>query len=366
MILYGDKEFKSNNNKLYQILVIDNKEHENYMIKIFDDYIKTDNKIMGIDFEFNHVSKNKMDVALMQLNLENDSNIGHIFLLNPGELTENNYNKLINLLIQKDIMKILHGAESLDIPYIFNQLLISKENINNFCYNFYDTKYLCEYYKLDKELETPTTKISCGIYNLLVLHNIISEAKLTELENIENMMGPIWLIKINVYNLQSSLLKYALYDVIFLPELLKSFLYLDRKAEIQYYTNVISEITCLIYKYKKNIENQYIHLENIINKMNIYFILVNNKKYLLQDIWIIYYDLMFEKIKDINYFKKFFKILTKLIIYYNIYINYDIFLKHNIKLKNINFDFFFKWLMRYTNIYNFIINYNNLIKNELK
>ena len=35
-------------------------------------------------------------------------------------------------------------------------------------------------------------------------------------------------------------------------------------------------------KYKKNIENQFIHLEKLIGKMNIYFVFINNKRYLLQ------------------------------------------------------------------------------------
>jgi len=352
LILYGKDEIKENNNKTYYILVIDNIEHEKYMINIFKTF---NTKYLGIDFEFNNVSKNKMDVALMQLNLENDTdNVGYIFLLKPTELSEDNYNELINLLTQTHIIKILHGAESLDIPYLFNQLLINKQNINNFCTNFYDTKYLCEYYKIDNNL----SDISCGIYNLLLHQNIITKHKLDDLEKIEEMMGPIWLIKIDVYNLKPTLLKYALYDVLFLPELLKKILsYNDI-----YYTKIIPEITCLIYKYKKEIENQFKHLEKLINILNINYIIINKKKYILHEIWKSLDDLFFDKIKHINYFKNLLKILSKFIIYNNIYNTYDIYSKSNLKINNVNFDFFFKWLIRYEEINKIIIEHNDFIK----
>jgi len=356
LILYGKEEFyKKINNKIYQILVIDNKENENYMFKMVNSF---NEGYLAIDLEFNHVSKDKMDVALMQLNLEDDiSDIGHIFLLNPSELLEENYNNLINLFTKKNIKKILHGSDSLDITYLFNQLLITKENINNFCYNLYDTRYLCEYYKLFNNENT----ISCGIYNILLELNIITTEKLNELEEIEEKMGPIWLIKINIYNLNILVLKYALYDVIFLPQLLKKFLnFYDN-----YYTLIIPELTCLVYKYKKNIENQFLHLEKIIGKMNINFVYIDNKRYLLQEIYEILNNEIFDRIKEINYFKNFFKIIIKFLIYSNIYDKYNIYLKNNIKLSNINFDFFFKWLSRYENINKIIIDLKYLIKDNI-
>ena len=358
LILYGNDEFYPKiNNKIYQILVIDNKDNEKYMFEIINNYKEG---FLGIDLEFNHVSKEKMDVALMQLNLENNTdNIGHIFLLDPSELSTENYNNLIKLFTRNDIMKIVHGSESLDITYLFNQLLITKENINNFCNNLYDTKYLCEYYKI---LNNDTdTKISCGIYNLLILLNIITSDKLKEFDEIEEQMGEIWLIKINVYNLSLPLLKYALYDVIYLPQLLKKFLNFNNI----YYTHIIPELTVIVYKYKKNIETQFLHLEKLIGMMNINYVFIDNKKYLLQEIFEIYNNELFDEIKDINYFRNFFKIITKLIIYYNLYNKYKIFTKSNNHLSNINFNFYLNWLIRYKNINNIIIEYNKLFEENI-
>jgi ribonuclease D len=77
---------------------------------------------IGIDFEFKQVAKENREIALMQINLENDSNIGYIFVLYPPDLTKENYDLLIKLISTPEIIKILHGAESLDIPYIVQDL----------------------------------------------------------------------------------------------------------------------------------------------------------------------------------------------------------------------------------------------------
>ena len=357
LILYGENEFyKKINNKIYYTLIVNNEDTEVYMFNTIENF---NIKYIGIDLEFNHVSKNEMDVALMQLNFENDiDNIGHIFIINPSKLLETNYNKLINILTKKETIKIVHGSESLDVTYFFNQLLITNENINNFCNNLYDTRYLCEYYKIKKNYDN---EIKCNIYSLLLLLNIISNDKYHELEDIEEQMGPIWLIQIDINNIDIFLLKYALYDVIYLPQLLKKFLDFNNI----YYNNIIPDLTILVYKYKKNIENQFMHLEKIIGKMNIYFIFINNKKYLLQEIYNIYNTYIFEDIKEINYFKNFFKIIIKFLIYYNIYNKYKIYINKKYILSNINFEFFFKWLDRYKYINSLILNYNTLLEDNL-
>ena len=202
----------------------------------------TNKHYLGIDFEFNKVSKTDRDVALMQINLENDSNNGYIFALYPPELSKEDNKILIDLLTNTRIIKILHGSESLDIPYLFNQLLITSENINNFCIGFNDTKYLCDYLHLEKGL-----KGKCSIYNLLADNKVITQNKVIELEKIEEITGPIYLVKIDVHNMSEYILKYSLYDVIYLPELIKKFLSISIV-----YTHIIPNISCLINKFKRN------------------------------------------------------------------------------------------------------------------
>ena len=99
--------------------------------------------------------------------------------------------------------------------------------------------------------------------------------------------------------------------------------------------------------------------------MNIYFIFINKNRYLLQQIFNIYDELLFNDLKKINYFKNFLKIIIKFIIYNNIYKKYTIYIKNKNILTDINFNFFFNWLQRYNYINNLILEYNELIKDNI-
>jgi hypothetical protein len=375
IILYGEEEFKCINNKKYNILKVDNYKKEKYMIKIFNKFITNQNNnlnekhYIGIDLEYNKVSKSKRDISLLQLNLENDSNKSYIFVLYPPDLKSDNLNILINLLTNEYIIKILHGGESLDIPYLFDQLFISKNNIDNFCKNFYDTKYLCDYNFMNNfkliQIESEMNKsfpMSCSIYKLLLQAGIINIDKYNDLDKIEDTIGPIYLINIDIYNLDYNVLRYALYDVIFLPELIKYFMNMDYNKSL-----IISEISQLVYKYKRNIDKQFLDLEKIINTMNTFTLKFENKKFKLNDIWNIYFSNLIDDfilLNSINYFKAFIKIITKFIIYSNIYDKYTLYTNKNIIFKY-DFKSYYKWLIFYPNINNILINYNNLIKDEI-
>jgi hypothetical protein len=351
-ILYGKNEFYPDiNNKIYNIYKIDNIKKEKYMNKLFKKFIinQKDNinerHFVGIDFEFNKVSKQDREVAMMQLNLENNSNNGYIFLLYPPDLLIKSKKRLIKLLTNHLFIKILHGSESLDIPYLFNQLLIKKKLINRFCKNFYDTKYICDYIKDQNK--------SCSIYDFLLDNKILTKNQIDMLEKNEEDMGPIYLINIDIYKLSDNLFNYTLYDVLYLPELIKKFIDNDS-------ITIISEITGLVNKYKRNIENNFNDLELLINNINNYFILYKNKKMTLLNIWN-KFPLIADAYKNINYFKKFFKIISKYIIYYNIYLQYPIFKRNNEKFIINDFDKYFKWLKSYSNLYNFVLIYEKLI-----
>ena len=182
------------NKKKYKIYVAKNDAKIEHMINYFNYFIEFKNtKYIGIDLEFNKVSRNLRDVALIQLNLEieNDNN-GVIFVLDPKILNKNQLNILIKLLTEQKIIKIIHGGESLDIPYLFNQLFESnKELIKNFLVNLYDTKYLCEYSHIINNM-----KGKCSIYYLYREYNIINDEQFEYLSNIENITGPIYLVNI--------------------------------------------------------------------------------------------------------------------------------------------------------------------------
>jgi ribonuclease D len=121
LILYGKNEFYNNiSNKQYNILIILDDNKEKFMNDIITQKVNDNNIIyVGIDFEFNKISRTDRDVSLMQINIEDNTNIGHIFVLDPRRLK--NKNVLINLLTSDKTIKVLHGSESLDIPYLFNK-----------------------------------------------------------------------------------------------------------------------------------------------------------------------------------------------------------------------------------------------------
>ena len=174
LILKGENEFYPGlNSKTYYILKVDSNININHMNNIIKKFNLSSNDIsnkhyLGIDFEFNKVSKTDREVALMQMNLENNSNDGYIFVLYPPELSKENNQILINLLTNTKIIKILHGSESLDIPYLFNQLLITKENIDKMM-NFRLFKYE-NYCKTCTEWVQPK-----GHFSLKKYGNILNE-----------------------------------------------------------------------------------------------------------------------------------------------------------------------------------------------
>jgi hypothetical protein len=322
LVLEGKKEFYPElNKKTYNILLVDNKEKMEYMTDYFKKFIELQNKnikekfYLGMDFEYNRVRKTERDIALFQINLENDSKEGVIFVFYPPELNKLQTDVLIELITNEHMIKIIHGGESLDIPYLFDQVLKDKKLIYSFCKNLFDTKYLCEYGHIEKNF-----KGRCSIYYLLEEYKIITHQKLVDLESIEDKTGPIYLIHINIHKINFDVFRYSLYDVLFLPDLIKKFL---TKAPM--YTKLIPEISHIVFQYKRNIPSEkfsFIQVKEIVNKFNIHFVEDFNKKIPLDEIyqyhWLSMFDKEWNNLIQITYFKDFFETLFRYLVYYNI------------------------------------------------
>ena len=322
LILYGKNEFYPGlNNKKYNILSVDNSDKINFMCNFFTNFINNQNKninikhFIGCDFEFNRVRKTDKDIALFQINLEiENENIGTVYVFYPPELNNQQNNILIKLLTNKHIIKILHGGESLDIPYLFDQVLKTVDNINNFCSNLLDTKYLCEY----SHIESNSKIVKCSIYYLLEEFKIITPQKFKDLESIEDKTGPIYLIHIDIHKMSKELFKYSLYDVLFLPELIRKFL---KKSNV--YTKIIPEISKLVFQYKRLGNHEINKIKEYVYSHNNSFIKSNDNMYLLNDIY--HYYILTLINKDINnllkitYFREFFEICFKYIAYKHIH-----------------------------------------------
>jgi hypothetical protein len=371
LILKGRNEFYPGlNSKTYYILKVDTPEKihwtENLLIKFISNAKSSNQKYyLGIDFEFNKVGKTNRDIALMQINLESDdTQDSYVIILYPPEFQDASLQILKNLLSEPKIIKILHGAESLDIPYMFSQLLISSNLINGLCENFYDTKFLCDYAHIVEK-----KKASCSIYHLLIENNVITQKKFNELEGIELITGPIYTITIDIHSMSNDILRYSLYDVLYLPDLIKKYI---SKGIV--YEKIIPETTILMYKYRRDVESEFSNLEKIIVRLNNNFIYDHNNEITLHDIWECYYYFISDKkkylmnLKEIQSLKKFFEVITKMIIYSHVLNLFTVYKSKQEKnhMGQNYFNQYFEWIKRYPTLNTLFQEYSNIVHKDLK
>lgn len=327
MILNKNNIFHKNLelNGQVKIYVGKNKIELENIKNIIEKYIDFLNKqkekqLLALDFEFN-----KGTIAMAQLNLDKFK-IEHqdiILLFDPTDkFITNTFRKLI---IHKNIWLILHGAESLDLPYLIKQLIQKPTDMVKMFKNFIDTKYLCDYILLDKDGR-------CKINYFIQQENIISKEFLDEMMLNEKNMGPIYLVHVDVKNLKPSLLLYSAYDVIFLPELI-------RKIKVYVPFIEIIRITQINYMMKYNLLKQYVETKNIIALINnSYFSkLPKNKNKLIDIIPPLIHmaqNTQLKKLKLIPGFKKIIELIEKSFIY-PIFLKNDNLILINHKGKNI-------------------------------
>lgn len=172
---------------------------------------------IGIDYEYS-VKK----IQLAQMNFEHNVALqSMIMMVSPNELEPVMTENWINLIICNDfIKKILHGSDSLDIPYMYEHMLDNDpDKIIKFTNTLIDTRFLCEYYKSNK---LGSTDSKCSIYDpepsrsAVFYFGVISEEKQQELADLLDSMPPVHDITWNIHKMPKSQVLYAQYDVIFL------------------------------------------------------------------------------------------------------------------------------------------------------
>lgn len=275
---------------------------------------------LGIDFEFN-----TKKVALMQINFEQPNKnlfkTSLIFMFDPIQLSKNW--KLFfaqKIICNLNCYKILHGSDSLDIPFVYQELLYNDVKfIKKFNQRFIDTKFLCEYRYYSNNLDLG----KCKIYNVLKDDGIITESKYNALLENDQNMGPIYDIIINVFKLSKNLIYYTLYDVLFLTHLVDNY----RKIES---FDLIVELTQFIFLEKRNVTNIIPLTE--IGKINNYLIYFDG----MQRINVLFNNQFNEFVKNnttiknilkINYFKKTLINLFKFLFYRELCNQYDVYVK---------------------------------------
>jgi hypothetical protein len=262
---------------------------------------------VGLDFEFNN---NK--IALAQICFFPRNKGKYIWILDPNELDKIQLNRFIdNLLINDSLYKILHGADSLDIPYMFHQIFNSnKENIFKFIRRLIDTRFLCEFFKL--VVDEKDNK--CSIYNALLYFGTIDQTIFNRLEHLNKDMGPIYKIKWNVHTLTSVSIKYALFDVLFLREFLFDILRQSKEKNIKNPKNVaiVPELTRLVYLEKWGFINIIAIIKPFLDNLNF-----NNKfnNYLQSNNYLEELELDINDLLNINYLKSILLNILKYLYY---------------------------------------------------
>ena len=358
------KELNNNDsNNKYLVFLTNTKLNLNIMkcyLLFYNLNIKLNNKdsYICVDFEFN-----TKVVALMQINFEQPNkelfNKSLIFLFHPDQFSDSWKNFFINGIICKSrVFKILHGSDSLDIPYIYNELLNGdKELIIKFNKYFIDTKFICEFNYFNKNMELG----KCKINYLLLNEGIINQKVFDKILKNESDMGHIYDIVIDINNLSDELINYTMYDVVYLPHLVDYY----KKSIVNF--NFINELTQLSLLDKRKVIDYFQKEE--INRLNNYISIVGGKTIKLIHLYNKLFTIFCERNKimniilKINYFKSTINLIFKFELYYYICRNFTVFRKIIDKEKYLN-----RLYSSYKygeNIYEFIYKFRKLIEKKL-
>ena len=359
-----NKELNNNDsNNKYLVFLTNTKLNLNIMkcyLLFYNLNIKLNNKdsYICVDFEFN-----TKVVALMQINFEQPNkelfNKSLIFLFHPDQFSNSWKNFFINGIICKDrVFKILHGSDSLDIPYIYNGLLNGdKELIIKFNKYFIDTKFICEFNYFNKNMELG----KCKINHLLLNEGIINQKVFDKILKNESDMGHIYDIIIDINNLSDELINYTMYDVVYLPHLVDYY-----KKNVTNF-NLINELTQLSLLDKRKVIDYFQKEE--VNKLNNYISIIDGKTikliHLYNKLFAMFCDRnkIMDIILKINYFKSTINLTFKFELYNYICRNFTVFSKIVDKEKYLN-----KLYSSYKygeNIYKLINKFRKLIEKKL-
>lgn len=270
---------------------------------------------IGIDMEFN-----AREIALMQLNFGT-----YLWIIDPRQYDKDKLDIINELLfLNMKAYKVLHGADSLDVPYIYSELLGGNtDKIIQFTKKYIDTRFLCEYVRNSEGVEG-----KCSIYDALLYFETINENKYKELNEISDIMGPSQDVMWNIKKMNSYHIKYAYYDTLYLINFIKDIYrrILDQTPQYVRTYYYIMQILRFVMLERKEVTHVLDISRAVINPINNYLIKVDNDNKTLITIYnevIEGFVLEDEKgtidlnfIESINYVKKIFNVLLKHVTYY--------------------------------------------------
>lgn len=344
-------------------------------------YTSTKKYYVIVDYEFT-----QRQIRLIQLNFETESiknnyNQSFVWVCNPSELPDYIINLLIKkIMIRNKIIKITQGAESLDIPYVYEHMFKqNKKYILQFSKTFVDLRFLCEYFKATVK----STDKKCSIYDLLKFFNTISSKKYDYLEDVNYKLGPSQDREWDIHKMSSFHAKYAYYDVVFLKQALKDIIK-KVKLETPLFINsykFISHLVGFVCVEKWGISNIINDAKNEVDILNNYIIKYKNNNLTLFGIYSSFIENLVipninvdvNSLYSVSYLKTSLIILFKKIIYSILLDNYKIYKKKNeeyndkldikkmiTNLNDLKFDLVSKLLLE---LYNYA---NTILPNTMK
>jgi len=301
----------------------------------------------AIDYEFNQGK-----IALMQIAIDR-----YIWLINPNiYVNDKNIMNTINKLLftNKKVYKVFHGSDSLDLPYVYNDVLYGdRDMIVKFTNKLVDTRFLCEYVRSSFD-ETG----KCSIYDAMLYFKTIDQAKYDSLQQINKIMGPSQDVLWNLDSMSSYHIKYAYNDVLYLTQLFKDIygkIHENPKYENTY--KYIIQVIRLVILERKSVTDISVNSKQIVNTMNNYMIKFGHTT--ANTTMLAYYNITtaglvlsdpgdnkatgdntqtidMDFIESINYIKGALSIMLKHIFYFVVSKKYDIYVnkteKFNIKI----------------------------------
>jgi hypothetical protein len=120
-------------------------------------------------------------------------------------ITNAEFPGLVDLIISPHLVKLLHGSETNDVPWLLEQIPVDKRHM--LFINFVDTRFVAEYLTPDKP---------AGLYKALLRYQIITEDEVQRLLAVEKSLGHIQHVDWRLHKISNAAVKYAIEDVLHL------------------------------------------------------------------------------------------------------------------------------------------------------
>lgn len=266
-----------------------------YILLIALESLFNDKFYLGIDFEYTNKK-----IQLAQLNFEHNIDTkSMIMIISPNELESCMMDNFVNLIIcSNKLKKILHGADALDLPYLYKSMLNDDtEKIIQATKTIIDTRFLCEYYKLSRD---QSSDYRCSIYDqepdrsAVYYFKVVSDEQQANLARVLDELPPHYDITWIISKLERSKVLYAQYDVLFLKYFYYTIIHMatldektdiGKKSVITLYKHVLNEITRFVFLERYGATMLENKCKQEVDPINNYFIKKQSGIFKLIDIY---------------------------------------------------------------------------------